>query len=63
MQHSQQNRDLAVPNPKPAYRQVGVRRKSHAIPEIEAVTSHGPVSPKRQKELAELFKACTDGLV
>lgn len=25
---------------------------------IEAVTSHGPVSPKRQSELEELFKSC-----
>ena len=26
---------------------------------IEAVTSHGPVSPKRHLELEETFKACT----
>jgi adenine-specific DNA-methyltransferase len=30
---------------------------------IEAVTSHGPVNPKRQKELATLFKGATAGLV
>jgi adenine-specific DNA-methyltransferase len=30
---------------------------------IEAVTSHGPVNPKRQKELATLFKGSTAGLV
>jgi adenine-specific DNA-methyltransferase len=30
---------------------------------IEAVTSHGPVSPKRQHELKELFKTSTAGLV
>jgi hypothetical protein len=30
---------------------------------IEAVTSHGPVSPKRRKELAELFKNSSAGLV
>ncbi len=29
---------------------------------IESVTSHGPVEPKRQLELARLFKACTAGL-
>jgi adenine-specific DNA-methyltransferase len=30
---------------------------------IEAVTSHGPVNPKRMKELKTLFKSCTAGLV
>lgn len=30
---------------------------------IEAVTSHGPISPKRLSELKELFKDCTAGLV
>lgn len=30
---------------------------------IEAVTSHGPVNPKRQGELAELFKDARPGLV
>lgn len=30
---------------------------------IEAVTSHGPVSPKRWIELEEAFKGCTVGLV
>ena len=30
---------------------------------IEAVTSHGPVSPKRWVELEEAFKDCTVGLV
>lgn len=30
---------------------------------IEAVTSHGPVSPKRWVELEEAFKGCTAGLV
>lgn len=30
---------------------------------IEAVTSHGPVSPKRWIELEEAFKECTVGLV
>jgi len=30
---------------------------------IEAVTSHGPVSPKRRKELKELFSGSTAGLV
>lgn len=30
---------------------------------IEAVTSHGPVSPKRWIELEEVFKDCTVGLV
>jgi adenine-specific DNA-methyltransferase len=30
---------------------------------IEAVTSHGPVNPKRQKELATLFKGSSAGLV
>ena len=30
---------------------------------IEAVTSHGPVSPKRWIELEEAFKNCTAGLV
>ena len=30
---------------------------------IEAVTSHGPVSPKRWVELEETFKDCTVGLV
>jgi len=30
---------------------------------IEAVTSHGPVNPKRQHELKQLFKASTAGLV
>lgn len=30
---------------------------------IEAVTSHGPVNPKRREELAALFKASTAGLV
>jgi len=32
--------------------------KSNRIFLIEAVTSHGPVSPKRQFELEELFKTC-----
>jgi adenine-specific DNA-methyltransferase len=30
---------------------------------IEAVTSHGPVNPKRRSELATLFKGCSAGLV
>ena len=30
---------------------------------IEAVTSHGPVNPKRHGELKTLFKGCTAGLV
>ena len=30
---------------------------------IEAVTSHGPVSPKRWVELEEAFKDCNVGLV
>ena len=30
---------------------------------VEAVTSHGPVSPKRRQELKELFKGCKAGLV
>ena len=30
---------------------------------IEAVTSHGPVSPKRQVELEDLFKNCKAGRV
>jgi len=30
---------------------------------IEAVTSHGPVNPKRRRELAELFKGSTAGIV
>ena len=30
---------------------------------IEAVTSHGPVNPKRRAELKTLFKDCTAGLV
>jgi len=30
---------------------------------IEAVTSHGPVSPKRHKELEEMFSECTAGRV
>lgn len=30
---------------------------------IEAVTSHGPVNPKRRGELKNLFKSCTAGLV
>jgi BsuBI/PstI restriction endonuclease domain len=30
---------------------------------IEAVTSHGPVSPKRHHELKELFRSATVGLV
>jgi hypothetical protein len=30
---------------------------------IEAVTSHGPVDPKRRKELKELFSGSTAGLV
>ena len=30
---------------------------------IEAVTSHGPINPKRKIELEELFKECTAGLV
>ena len=30
---------------------------------IEAVTSHGPVSPKRRKELKELFAGSTAGIV
>jgi hypothetical protein len=30
---------------------------------VEAVTSHGPVSPKRRQELKELFTDCNAGLV
>lgn len=30
---------------------------------IEAVTSHGPLSPKRHVELSEMFKRCSVGLV
>ncbi|HBA83532.1 MAG TPA: hypothetical protein DCZ95_05490 [Verrucomicrobia bacterium] len=30
---------------------------------IEAVTSAGPVDPKRRKELKDLFKGCSAGLV
>jgi hypothetical protein len=30
---------------------------------IEAVTSHGPVNAKRHKELMDLFRGCTAGLV
>ncbi|MBL8049058.1 MAG: Eco57I restriction-modification methylase domain-containing protein [Chthonomonas sp.] len=30
---------------------------------IEAVTSHGPINPKRLEELKELFKGCKIGLV
>ena len=30
---------------------------------IEAVTSHGPMNPKRIFELQEMFKACKHGLV
>ena len=30
---------------------------------IEAVTSHGPVSPKRREELRDLFSASAAGLV
>lgn len=30
---------------------------------IEAVTSHGPINPKRLEELKELFSECTIGLV
>ena len=30
---------------------------------IEAVTSHGPVDPKRREELKQLFEGCSAGLV
>lgn len=30
---------------------------------VEAVTSHGPVNPKRHQELATLFKGSTAGIV
>lgn len=30
---------------------------------VEAVTSHGPINPKRQRELKDLFAGCTVGLV
>jgi adenine-specific DNA-methyltransferase len=30
---------------------------------VEAVTTHGPVNPKRRNELKSLFKGCTAGLV
>jgi hypothetical protein len=30
---------------------------------IEAVTGHGPISPKRHQELKALFKGCSAGLV
>jgi len=30
---------------------------------VEAVTSHGPVNPKRREELKELFRDCSAGLV
>ena len=30
---------------------------------IEAVTSHGPISPKRQLELEEFFSTCSAGLI
>jgi hypothetical protein len=30
---------------------------------IEAVTSHGPMSPKRVKELQEFYSGCSLGLV
>jgi len=30
---------------------------------IEAVTSHGPVNPKRRGELKTLFKGCSAGFV
>jgi len=30
---------------------------------VEAVTSHGPVNPKRREELKELFRNCSAGLV
>jgi hypothetical protein len=30
---------------------------------VEAVTSHGPISPKRYLELGEMFAGCSAGLV
>jgi hypothetical protein len=30
---------------------------------VEAVTSHGPVSPKRRLELEEMFESCSAGLI
>lgn len=41
---------------------VYARRKQWLVL-IEAVTSHGPVDPKRRGELRELFKGCKAGLV
>ena len=41
---------------------VYVERKNWLVL-IEAVTSHGPVNPKRHGELKALFKECKAGLV
>ena len=38
-------------------------RKKNWLILIEAVTSHGPVNPKRHSELKTLFKGCKAGLV
>jgi adenine-specific DNA-methyltransferase len=62
---------------EPALEALGVKVEAHGkIPDvvvhhkaknwlvlIEAVTSHGPVSPKRRHELKELFASSTAGLV
>jgi adenine-specific DNA-methyltransferase len=41
---------------------VYVQRKNWLVL-IEAVTSHGPVNPKRRGELQTLFKGCKAGLI
>lgn len=62
---------------EPFLKSLGVRIESHGkMPDvvvyhekkswmvlIEAVTSHGPVNPKRMSELKKLFKGCKAGLV
>jgi hypothetical protein len=62
---------------EPALRKLGVAVDSHGkMPDaviyhrkknwlvlVEAVTSHGPVNPKRRDELKKLFKGSTAGLV
>jgi len=62
---------------KEAFRRLGVRFDTHGkfpdvvvhYPEkdwvllIEAVTSHGPVDPKRHRELQSLFEGCSAGIV
>lgn len=69
------NKDLYVD--KKALKEIGVPITEHSkLPDvvlfdrnknwlylIEAVTSHGPVSPKRVIELEELFKSCNAGKI